>query len=193
MCQAGFKEHVASRQVHPTGGSPFFLKNSLILRKSKHLYAAVFVVCLSTPVLSQTAVTPSLDQASMLVSPDPKLAANKRLVYDFWREVFEAGHVSEVDKYVVESYVQHNPNVPNGRGALVGFVSRRNPTPKPVEAQVKAPLVSIVAERDIVVLGFVREYAEPKDASRKYTTTWFDMFRIENGKIVEHWDSAMKQ
>lgn len=57
----------------------------------------------------------------------------------------------------------------------------------------KAPLVSIVAERDIVVLGFVREYAEPKDASRKYTTTWFDMFRIENGKIVEHGDSAMKQ
>lgn len=57
----------------------------------------------------------------------------------------------------------------------------------------KAPLVSIVAERDTVVLGFVREYADPKDISRKYTTTWFDMFRIENGKIVEHWDSALKQ
>lgn len=129
----------------------------------------------------------------MLVSPDPKLAANKRLVYDFWREVLEAGHVSEVDKYVVESYVQHNPNVPDGRGALVGFVLRRIPAPKPVVAQVKAPLVSIVAERDTVVLCFVREYADPKDTSRKYTTTWFDMFRIENGKIVEHWDSALKQ
>jgi len=52
----------------------------------------------------------------MLVSPDPKLAANKRLVYDFWREVLEAGHVSEVDKYVLESYVQHNPTFRTGVG-----------------------------------------------------------------------------
>lgn len=27
---------------------------------------------------------------------------------------------------------------------------------------------------------------------KKYTTTWFDMFRIEEGKIAEHWDSALK-
>jgi predicted SnoaL-like aldol condensation-catalyzing enzyme len=27
---------------------------------------------------------------------------------------------------------------------------------------------------------------------QKYTSTWFDMFRIENGKIAEHWDPATK-
>ena len=27
---------------------------------------------------------------------------------------------------------------------------------------------------------------------KPYTTTWFDMYRIANGKIVEHWDSALK-
>jgi hypothetical protein len=86
------------------------------MRKSIRRYAAVLVVGLSTPALSQTAVSPSLDHASMLVSPDPKLAANKRLVYDFWREVLEAGHVSEVDKYVLESYVQHNPTFRTGVG-----------------------------------------------------------------------------
>ena len=30
----------------------------------------------------------------------------------------------------------------------------------------------------------------PDDETKTYTTTWFDMFRLEDGKITEHWDSA---
>ena len=44
----------------------------------------------------------------------------------------------------------------------------------------------------VVPASFVREVAEPKDTSKKYTTTWFDMLRIENGKIAEHWDPATR-
>ncbi|NBS59217.1 MAG: hypothetical protein EBS65_19685 [Betaproteobacteria bacterium] len=62
-----------------------------------------------------------------------------------------------------------------------------------IEARAKAPLVSITAEGDLVTLAFVREYPEPQDASKKYTITWFDMFRIADGKIVEHWGPAVKQ
>ncbi len=29
-------------------------------------------------------------------------------------------------------------------------------------------------------------------AGKHYTTTWFDMLRITDGKVAEHWDSAMK-
>lgn len=160
---------------------------------TKLFCAAAIAFALWSSAFAQTPVAANPDQAALLASSDPTLAANKRLVYDFWREVFESGQVATVDKYVAESYIQHNPNVPNGRAALVGFVSRRHPAPQPVEDRVKAPLVSIAAERDLVILSFVREYADPKDASRKYTTTWFDMFRIENGKIAEHWDSALRQ
>lgn len=162
---------------------------------SKLIIAAAVALTLGSSAFAQTPVraAPAPAQAALLASSDPALAANKRLVYDFWREVFESGQVSAVDKYVAESYIQHNPNVPNGRAALVGFISRRHPTPLPVEDRVKAPLVSIVAERDLVILSFVREYPDPKDAAQKYTTTWFDMFRIENGKIAEHWDSALRQ
>lgn len=141
---------------------------------------------------AQSPVQPAADHEPLLASPDPQLRANKRLVYDFWREVFEAGNVAKAADYVADSYIQHNPNVPTGRAPMERFIVQRNPTPKPVEARVKAPLVSIVAERDIVVLSFVRENAEPKDGTSKYTTTWFDMFRVENGKIVEHWDGAVK-
>jgi predicted SnoaL-like aldol condensation-catalyzing enzyme len=132
------------------------------------------------------------DHERLLASADPKLAANKRLVYDFWREVFEAGHMELAEKYMAESYIQHNPNVPTGRAAFVEFFAKFK-KPKAIEARVAAPLAAIVAEGDFVVLAFAREVADPQDTAKKYTTTWFDMFRIEGGKIAEHWDPAQKQ
>jgi predicted SnoaL-like aldol condensation-catalyzing enzyme len=147
----------------------------------------------ATEGFAQVAVVPQTDHEQMLASPDPRLAANKRFVYDFWREVFEAGHMELADKYMAESYIQHNPNVPTGRAAFVAFFSKNIP-PQPIEPRVKAPLVAILAEGNLVVLVFVRELAaDPKDSTQKYTTTWFDMFRLEGGKIAEHWDPAIKR
>lgn len=131
------------------------------------------------------------NQKALLKSHDPQLAANKKLVYDFWREVFEGGHMENIDQYVHESYIQHNPNVPTGRDAFVAFFSQVT-DPKPIADEILAPLVSIVAERDMVILSFARKYDEPNDPGQTYTTTWFDMFRIEDGRIIEHWDPATK-
>ena len=141
---------------------------------------------------AQVVVTANLNHEQMLAAADPKLAANKKLVYDFWREVFEGGHMERAEKYMAESYIQHNPNVPTGRAAFVEFFQKFR-KPAPIEPRIKAPVVAIVAEGDLVILSFARENADPKDASRKYTTTWFDMFRLEGGKIAEHWDGAQKQ
>ena len=141
---------------------------------------------------AQLPVVPAANQEALLASADPQLAANKKLVYDFWREVFEAGHMDLADKYMAESYIQHNPNVPTGRAAFVAFFTQYV-KPKAIQPRIGAPLVTIVAEGDRVILSFVRETADPKDATKKSTTTWFDMFRIENGKIAEHWDCAPKQ
>jgi len=140
----------------------------------------------------QVPVQAGHEQEALLASADSRLSVNKRLVYDFWREVFEGGHMELAEKYMADSYIQHNPTVPTGRAAFIEFFSKFV-KPKPIESKVRAPLVSIVAEGDYVVLSFVREVPEPADPARKYTTTWFDMFRIENGKIAEHWDGAQKK
>lgn len=151
-----------------------------------------WAVSMCLPALAQVPVTPATDHAALLASADPKLAQNKRLVYDFWREVFEAGQMEHAEKYLAENYIQHDPNVPTGRAAFVEFFKKFK-KPKPVESKVSAPLVAITADGNLVILSFVKELPDPKDSSKKYTTTWFDMFRIEGTKIIEHWDPALKQ
>ena len=140
---------------------------------------------------AQVPVSAIPQHESFLSSPDVKLARNKKLVYDFWREVVDAGQVDQVDKYVADNYIQHNPNVATGRRALAEQIAK-NVKRQTAQPQIKAPLVSIVAEGNLVVVSLVSELPDPSDSSKKYTTTWFDMFRIENGKIAEHWDSAAR-
>ena len=162
------------------------------MKKHLRILVSSLAVVILANVHAQVAVVPSADQEQLLASPDARLAANKRLVYDFWREVFEAGHMELAAKYMAEGYIQHNPNVPTGRAAFIDFFSK-NITPGAIQPRVMAPLVAILADGDLVVLAFAREAPDPKDPAKKYTTTWFDMFRIEGGKIAEHWDPATKR
>lgn len=156
------------------------------------LFAGALVATASPPAAAQVPVVANPDHERMLASTDAKLAANKRLVYDFWREVLEAGHLDKAEQYLSEGYAQHNPNVPTGRAGFVEFFGKFSKR-RPMEPRVQAPLVAMVAEGDLVVMAFARQVTDPKDASRPYTTTWFDMFRVEGGRIVAHWDPATRQ
>ena len=51
--------------------------------------AACAALAVAAAAQAQLPVQPAADQQALLASPDAKLAANKKLVYDFWREVFE--------------------------------------------------------------------------------------------------------
>ncbi|MGH8149968.1 MAG: nuclear transport factor 2 family protein [Steroidobacteraceae bacterium] len=130
------------------------------------------------------------DQLAMLKSDDFTLEGNKRLVFDFWRIVFEGGHLDRAPEYMAEGYIQHNPNVASGRAAFVELFSKVRP-PKPVAPRIKAHVISITAERDIVTVSTVRKVRSREDPSHIYYMTWFDMFRIDSqGLIAEHWDSS---
>lgn len=151
------------------------------------LVTGVCATLLAPRVHAQVAVVENLNHEAMLASPDPKLAANKRLVYEFFREVLASEHVELAHKYLAENYIQHNPEVPTGLAGFVKFFGAIA-EPQPIEPKLRMPLVSIVAEGDMVVVSFVGKHKDPMDAKKTYTTTWFDMFRIENNKIAEHWD-----
>ena len=130
------------------------------------------------------------DQLSMLQSPDPKLARNKQHVFDFWRIVYEGGHMDKAPQYMSEGYIQHNPNVTSGRKAFVELFSKVRP-PREVAPRIKVPVISIIAERDIVMVSHVRKVRARDNHDLIYYITWFDVFRIDgDGLIAEHWDSS---
>jgi predicted SnoaL-like aldol condensation-catalyzing enzyme len=128
----------------------------------------------------------------MLYNKDPTLAQNKKIVYDFWRSVLDGGHLELAPQYMLETYIQHNPNVPTGRRGFIDFFSKFAKA-RPIVDTIQGPLIAIIAEGDRVMLSFKAVHPDPKDPAKTYTTTSFEMLRIENGKVAEHWDSALKE
>ena len=131
------------------------------------------------------------DQRALLASSDPKLARNKQLVYDFWRIVYEAGHMERAAEFMTPEYIQHNPNVESGRDAFVNTIGKARPA-RPVEDVSRFPIINITAERDIVMVMWARKVRDREHPEQIYEMTWFDVFRLDekSGKIAEHWDSS---
>src|SRR5690348_1535927 len=97
------------------------------------------IVLLGLLTVAQGQIPPvaSSDQLAMLKSGDPAIAKNKRLVFDFWRIVFEGGHMERAPEFMTESYIQHNPNVESGRAAFIATIGKVR-KPKPI-----APLIKV--------------------------------------------------
>ena len=127
------------------------------------------------------------DPLAALASPDATLAANKRLVFDLWRTVVNAGHVEKADDLLAEGYIQHSPVLRTGRKAFkeIFAVIPRTEIPQ----LVTPPLVSSIAEGDLVVMG-LKEQVAARDGAPAYATTHFNLFRVTDGRLAEHWHSV---
>jgi predicted SnoaL-like aldol condensation-catalyzing enzyme len=146
------------------------------------------LMALAAPVCAQAPVTAHADPESLFTSPDPKLNANKQVVLHIMRDLLEANHWSDAPKYLSQRYIQHNPNIASGLDPVMKFFGGRPQSPIPARTAWRTKIVSVVAEGDLVTVAVVRELADPRKPGSMYTTTWFDMWRIQDGKADEHWD-----
>lgn len=158
----------------------------------KHLISIALIAALLIGVsaFAQEPVTGSSDPESLFTSKDPKLNANKQVVLHIMRDLLEANHWSDAPKYLSQRYIQHNPNVASGLEPVMKFFGSRPQGPIPNKNSWKTKVVSVTAEGDLVTVAIAREYDDPRQPGKKYTSTWFDMWRIKDGKADEHWDAA---
>ena len=159
------------------------------MRSKSAFFAAALSLGLAIAVQAQVPPEPVKDQLPLLKSADPKLAANKKLVFDMYREVVNAGRTANSKKYFTETYIQHNPNVKSGRQALVDYIKQTRPE-RPIPPQISFPVIAITAEGDYVTVATVSYEDDREKPGEKFVTTHFDMYRLENGLIAEHWDNV---
>ncbi len=164
------------------------------MKKLQLLGLCAATAVFSTMVMAQVPPQGVLDpaaQRAMIKDKDPQLAANKKLVFDMWRVLIQGGHTEEAVKYFRKDYIQHNPNVATGRDAMIAFMKATRPQ-RPVSPGINFPLITMMAEGDLVLVATVSHADDPEKPGQKYAGTHFDLFRIQDGKIAEHWDSVPK-
>jgi len=139
--------------------------------------------------LSYQAPALPTDHAALIASDDLRLEANKRLVYDMYRIVLQAGLADRAGEFIAEGYIQHNPNAGQGLSGVQDYIRATRPE-RGIKDRLDLPLIHLMAEGDYVTTAFVRP--EKDSQGRTYYSTWFDLYRIEDGKIAEHWDPMLK-
>lgn len=112
-------------------------------------------------------------------APAKGLEANKKLVVAFYEAAINRKDYAAAASYLGAQYKQHNPTAADGAEGLKGFIDflkARFPNQK-------GEIKSVIAEGDKVVLHVhsTRGDGTPGRAI-------VDIFRVENGKVVEHWD-----
>ncbi len=156
------------------------------------------LVLLTAPGLPRSAraqepVVGAANPDALFHSPNPRLDANMQVVYHIEKDLLEANHWELASRYLSARYLQHNPNVISGLAPVVHYFTQvLKLQPRPIPAKLGIAVVSVVAQGDLVIVATPRVSKDPNDASKTYTTTWFDMWRIRNGKADEHWDCATK-
>jgi predicted SnoaL-like aldol condensation-catalyzing enzyme len=107
----------------------------------------------------------------------------KQIVTEFFDLAFVQRHPTEAAMNYIspDKYIQHNPDGKDGRDTFIkGFAAYVE------KSKYQAVIKRVIAEGDMVVVHS-HGFNDPGDSKDRGEAS-VDIFRVENGKIVEHWD-----
>jgi predicted SnoaL-like aldol condensation-catalyzing enzyme len=107
------------------------------------------------------------------------LERNKQVVVDYYQTAFTGNPEKAVADHLGDRYIQHNPQAADGPEAFIGFVKWLRGQYPNLQLDIKR----VLADGDMVITHshLILEPGQPGQALA-------DFFRLEDGKVVEHWD-----
>lgn len=122
----------------------------------------------------------SLSLSPTVAAAGPLEDTNRKAVLGFVETAFRDHDAKKaVELYIGDVYIQHNPYVPNGPDAFTQFFTKTFKEHPGSSLEVKR----VIAEDDLVVV-----HSHFKMTPEAAGSAAMDIFRLEKGKIVEHWD-----
>ena len=146
------------------------------------------------PVRAQAPVLGVADPEAALQEFRPQAECQQAGGTRIFRDLLEANHWELADKHLTRTVhsAQSERRLRTRAGVVAFFTQVMKVQPKPIGKKLTSKIVSVTAEGDLVTVAWPREHRIPRTRQRPTRTTWFDMWRIKDGKADEHWDSAMK-
>ncbi|WP_063041594.1 nuclear transport factor 2 family protein [Nocardia pseudovaccinii] len=130
------------------------------------------------PVVKDTASGRTQTDGPTQVIDLEKTEENRALVTEFARKVLVGADYSVLTDFIsTETYAQHNPEAADG---LDGFGAAAAKWAGQGKNLVYKKVHKVIAEGDFVLVQSEGEFGGP--------AAYYDLFRVQNGKIVEHWD-----
>lgn len=120
-----------------------------------------------------------------ILADDALTDRNKAVVRNFYTTALMGRNIEAAPRFLRPDYIQHNPQVPTG---LKGFMDTfRERFAQKLPSDYKRELLNVVGDNDMVVV-YVRQTWTSKDGQH-HQALGFDMFRVQDGMIAEHWDA----
>jgi predicted SnoaL-like aldol condensation-catalyzing enzyme len=140
----------------------------------------------SRRLIGTFAVAFTVGMAAVAAPADDTLTErNKAIVRDFYTTVLIGRNVDAAPRFVRQDYIQHNPQVPTG---LKGFMDTfRERFAQKLPSDYKREVLNVIGDKDMVVI-YVRQTWTGPDGQH-HQALGFDMFRVQDGMITEHWDA----
>ncbi len=142
----------------------------------KVTFSWISPVLLTGALLMSTGIASAAAPAARDVAQEE---SNRQLVLQFYDRFFNQHEVQQAAQVVADDYIQHNPQVPDGKAPFVGYFGtyfKDNP-------QSRAKIVRSASDGDLV---YLHVHSTNGKADRGQAV--IDIFRVQDGKIVEHWD-----
>lgn len=122
----------------------------------------------------------------------PDFKNNKEIVTFFCEMVFNRHDLRVLDEIMRDDYIQHNANVPTGKEGFIRFFQATFQAVPDFKCNIK----KVIAEGDLVAVYSATSgthngaWIGPAGTGNQLNYNVVDIFRVQDGKIAEHWDVA---